>query len=159
MRLDWCVLIFEVWFDEPLTVWSVPVWVVWSCKKMYLSVHVYFRGMSSRRILWLISGVCTFLFLGRPWWVEHMFVSSMMIWRFIWTISCHAQDDLICHAVVYFSFYFLSCTRWFNCHAVVYFSFGGSFSIGTYYRVTSIRGSPACLGSQRGTHEKDVCPK
>ena len=64
-----------------------------------------------------------------------MFVSSMMISRFTFTIFGHAQDDLFRDAVVYFSF-------------------GGLFSIGTYYRVTIVRGSPACLSSQRGTHEK-----
>ena len=70
-----------------------------------------------------------------------MFVSSMMIWRFTFTIFGHAQDDLIRDAVVYFSF-------------------GGLFSIGTYSSVTIIRGSPAFLCSERGTYAKNnVCPR
>ena len=40
-RLDRCVLILEVWLQEPSMVWSVPALVVWAHKKLYQSVHVY----------------------------------------------------------------------------------------------------------------------
>ena len=45
-------------------------------------------------------------------------------------------------------------TYCFHYMILLYYDISSAFIIGTYFSVTIIRGSPACLGSQRGTHEK-----
>ena len=47
-------------------------------------------------------------------------------------------------------------THCFHYMRLLYYGISNAFIIGTQFTVTIVRGSPACLGSQRGTHEK-IC--